>query len=134
MAARLADGCLDARLAGVVGIDPGDFTLLGAEGVARLSLPVLHLTAESSEPDPYPAALPASRTWLRLEGGAHNDFVDACGEGVLLRCSSLPARQVRDAVRSFVAAFAARVLAADESMDFLLTGELSISPVLKVQR
>jgi predicted dienelactone hydrolase len=134
VAARLEDGFLDARVAGVVGVDPGDFALLGGDGVARVSVPVLHLTAAGSEPDPYPAALPASRTWLRLEGGAHNDFVDACGEGVLLRCSSLPARQVRDAVRTFVAAFAARVLAADDAVDILLTGELSISPVMKVQR
>jgi predicted dienelactone hydrolase len=132
--ARLATGFRDARVKGVVGVDPGDFPLLGAAGVAALEVPVLHLTAEGSEPDPYPAALPAGRVALRLAGGAHNDFVDACGEGVLIRCSSLPAAPVRRAVQVFVAAFSAKVLGGDGRFDPVLSGEVEVSPLLGVAR
>ena len=133
------DGLHDARFEAMISLDPGDYGLL-REGVAAIDVPVLHMVAEQSdnppgqpEQDEYWTALDGGddRRVLLL-GGAHNDFMDSCGIGILIRCSELPAPQVQAMVRTYVLAFARRWLMDDKDVRPLLDGEHTVSPLAEV--
>lgn len=130
-------GLEDPRMSAVVSLDPGDFDLFGAAGVAAVDRPVLHMVAEQSglppgapEQDPYWTSLSgADDVRVLLLGGAHNDFTDACAAGLDVRCSDLPARPVWRLVRVYVLGFLQRALEGATAADEILSGRAEVSPL-----
>lgn len=130
-----ANGLSDERISGAVAIDPGDFELFGVEGMSAIRRPVLHLSAERSEPDEYEGAKGANADAVRLKlvGGDHNDFIDACQDGILIRCSELAPAEVHRAVKVYSLAFTEHVLG-NERAAALLNGNHPVSSVLVVSK
>ena len=133
-------GLADARFRGVISIDPGNFDLFGAAGVAQVHVPTLMMVAElSGHPaarpaaDPYWSALTGTTdTRALLLGGDHNDFMDTCASGVEVRCSKLPPPQVWRPVRIYSLAFLRALLDGDQRVAPILSGTRSISPLFEV--
>ena len=140
IAGLLRSGLGDERWSAVVSLDPGNFDLFGAAGVARVGVPSLHGVAEGpNEPvrgvamDRYWAALRHPRdVRLALTEGAHNDFVDACRAGVDVRCSDLPADEIQRSVKVYVLAFLRATVVNDASVEPVLSGRLSVSDLVTV--
>ena len=138
--AVLRGGLADPRLSAVVSLDPGDFDLFGAAGVAEVGAPALHMVAEASghapghpEQDAYWQALPgAAARRVLLLGGAHNDFTDACAAGLDIQCSALTPAPVWRMVRVYVQAFLHRHLLGDEAMEGILGGEVEVSDLAEL--
>ncbi|MCK6551034.1 alpha/beta hydrolase [Myxococcota bacterium] len=133
--ALFAAGLGDARVRAIVSLDPGDFELFGAAGVAAVDHPVLHVVAEASgnppkspSADEYWSALDgADDLRLLLVGGDHNDFTDGCANGLDIRCSTIPGPQVWLPVRAYTLAFLRAHLEGDTSVAPLLDGTQTIS-------
>jgi predicted dienelactone hydrolase len=130
-------GLADPRFSALVSLDPGDFDLFGAAGVAAVGLPVLHVVAESSghrpgdpSTDAYWTALSgADDLRVLLLGGAHNDFMDSCASGVQLRCSTLPPAEVWRLTRVYALAFLNAHLLGDTTGAPILSGAVPVSPL-----
>jgi predicted dienelactone hydrolase len=139
-AAVFRGGLTDPRFSAVVSLDPGDFDLFGAAGVAQVGLPALHMVAEASghrpghpEEDPYWSALPgAAPRRVLLRGGAHNDFTDACAAGLDIQCSALAAEPVWRMIRVYVQAFLQRYLLEDEAVAGILDGAVEVSELVEL--
>ncbi|MCA9550600.1 MAG: dienelactone hydrolase family protein [Myxococcales bacterium] len=139
-AAVFRAGLADSRFSAVVSLDPGDFDLFGAAGVAQVSLPALHMVAEASghrpghpEEDAYWQALPgASARRVLLLGGAHNDFTDACAAGLDIQCSELAPAPVWRMIRVYVQAFLQRAVLGDDAVAGILDGEVAVSDLAEL--
>lgn len=133
--ALFAAGLADDRVRAIVSLDPGDFELFGAAGVAAIDRPVLHIVAEASgnppndpSADEYWSALHGDDDLrLLLVGGDHNDFTDGCANGLDIRCSELPGPQVWLPVRAYTLAFLRAHLEGATGLEPLLTGAQTIS-------
>ena len=135
-------GLRDPRWTAVVSIEAGDFDLFRKEGVAGVSVASLHVVAEGSghaagdpSADPYWNALGHPQdVRLLLRQGEHNDFVDACGAGLDLRCSDLTPADVQRALRVYVLAFLRQQLLGDGQVAAILAGSAAVSDLIEVTR
>ncbi len=127
-------GFEDRRFSAAVTVDPGDFELFTADGVARVDVPVLHMIADISTPqDPFwPALHGPDDVRMRLIGGDHNDFIDTCSTGITVRCSDLDPAKVWLPVRVYTLAFLRKVLLEEEGLDPILQGKTPVSPLIEL--
>lgn len=140
--ALFQSGFSDARFRGFLSYDPGDFGLFGAEGVAAVDRPVLHVVAEGSgfppgqpEVDGYWQALHGPDDLrLLLKGGEHNDFTDSCGAGVTIRCSALVPAEVHRPLGAYTLAFLERLLNGRAGLEAILDGSQPLSPLYETAR
>jgi predicted dienelactone hydrolase len=126
-------GFEDDRFSAVISVDPGDFDLFTRVGVANVDVPVLHMVAELSGEDRYwPALSDARDVRMMLKDGEHNDFVDACGAGLEIRCSDLRPERVFRPVRVMGLAFLRAVLLGETGLEPVLAGHLTISELVEI--
>lgn len=132
-------GLKDSRFSGVFALDSGNFDLFNA-GVGSVDVPVLHMVAEQSGNPPMMPAM--DDYWVSLGGtghvranvlgAAHNDFMDSCSIGVLLRCSDLVPERVLEPTRVYGLAFAKSILLGDASMAPVLDGTTNVSDIVEI--
>lgn len=135
-------GFEDDRFKAVISVDPGDFGLFKAAGVASVDVPVLHIVAEASGHAPNDPSTDGYWTSLSnpkdarvlLLGGDHNDFVDSCGEGFDLRCSNLRPQRVLPPTRVVSLAFLRSVLLGESAYDAVFGSDLSVSELFEITR
>jgi predicted dienelactone hydrolase len=127
-------GFLDPRFSAAVTVDPGNFDLFGASGVANVAIPTLHMIADMSTPDDrfWPALHHADDVRLRLVGGNHNDFIDTCSTGITVQCSELQPAAVWSPVRVYTLAFLRKILLNEGGLDDILLGKQPVSSLIEL--
>jgi predicted dienelactone hydrolase len=127
-------GLEEPRFSAAVTVDPADFDLFGAEGVAAIDIPTLHMIADVSTPEDryWPALHHPDDVRMRLIDGDHNDFIDTCSTGITVRCSTLDPASVWLPMRVYTLAFLRKVLLEEEGLDGILDGKAPVSPLIEL--
>jgi predicted dienelactone hydrolase len=129
-AAAFADGGADARVAGLLAMAPGDYSLLGAEGLESIAIPTLLMTGQLDPENDGDGALYKAFGLARgdhavqLLGAGHDSFTDFAG--ALDPSETLAPADGWTLIDAYALAFASHATG-DDRFDALLDGSLSLS-------